>query len=867
MQLVSKQSQASSLEILYHRLLDWDIGRYILSSKAGIHSDSAFGNPVSIPDRFLVPSDYVEAFIEPAFLEIKASVLGSLTSDSLPSYEVYSTGNQADKFSPVDTDFIDVALRFRQSNPDSVASKKEPSSLPSDMICVLSMKGSLLAEGPCALGIVRPTRLPGGGIVRFNRNRLENVNLTSSSLCLHPVTSLISGSREFEALCGIRSVSLRDEILLGIATAEEGPATTPVHPLPVPLSAFFETRLNPAQRGVIQDVCGLSGSRYRSKVVLVRGPPGSGKTLTLHSIINALHVQQFNAYYDSIVAAVKAGRMNKSERSWLDLASVSKPRIIVCAPSNVAIDNIILRILSEQFVGGDGNKYTPWLVRIGKGSTQQQEVAKKALSRMVDEIISTTGQDLVAKISKLESLYTELRQGVLLELVRLQCLIAGTPYAFKSGIETRVMVNQAGQFVAYWVDHGSAASLSEMPLPAMEGDAFGPPVEQMPEWILYSKELMRQLEVWEAVHWELQRFRLVRAYIQESMGAPNSSVAMAEKYQLQANLETLLMNQASIVCGTLNSTGLAQVKNSLEFQVCVVDEAAQAVELSTLIPLYLGVKQLVLVGDPQQLPATVLAKRELMGNYERSLFERLENCGVPVHTLDIQYRMHPAISFFSRNQFYKGILKDSESVGRLSPLFARQPYNLNPLMFIDVLAGKDTVSQQTLSRSNPEEAAVCVSMFFALLRMAMEQGSDLTGSVGVISPYAEQVRLLKQSFEAAGIRVSGHLDDIEIATVDSFQGKEKDIIILSTVRSCPDSTSVGFLADMRRMNVALTRARVGLFVVGKSKTLETNDQWASLIQHTKRTPRAYVQVKGPGEDIYGVLANSVFQDASSYRTD
>ena len=863
---MSKPVQASSLDSLYRRLLDWDIGRYISSQKNGIDLDSAFGNPISIPDRFLVPADYVEAFIEPAFLEIKASILGSLSSDSLPSYEVFSTGQPGDKILSLDSEFIDLTLRFKQATPDGHAGRKEPTSLAADIICVLSMKPSLVAEGPCVLGIVRPSRMPGVALVRFSRDKLEKISWAGSQLYLHAVSSLISAGREFEALCGVRKIPLCDEILLGISTAEEGPVSTVVHELPIPLNQFFENRLNPAQRGVIKDVCGLAGSRYKPRVILVRGPPGSGKTLTLHSIVNAMHVQQFNAYYDSIVAAVKAGRMTGSERSWLDLASVSKPRIIVCAPSNVAIDNIILRILSEQFVGGDGGKYTPWLVRIGKGSTQNQEVAKKALSKMVEEIMSTTGPDLVTKISKLEGLYSELRQGVLLELSRLQCLMAGTPYAFKAGIETRVMINHAGQFVAYWVDHESATSLSEIPPPASENAPAGPPVEQMPEWVLYSKELMRQLEVWEAVHWELQRFRLVRAHIQESMGAPNSSVAMAEKYQLQANLETLLMNQASIVCGTLNSTGLAQVKNSLEFQACVVDEAAQAVELSTLIPLHLGVKQLVLVGDPQQLPATVLAKRELMGNYERSLFERMENCGVPVHTLDIQYRMHPAISFFPRNQFYKGILKDSESVSRLSPFFARPPYNLNPLVFLDVLSGRDTISQQTLSRSNPEEAAVCVSMFFALLRMAMEQGSDLKGSVGIISPYAEQVRVLKQSFEAAGIRVSGHLDDIEIATVDSFQGKEKDIIILSTVRSCPDSTSVGFLADMRRMNVALTRARLGLFVVGKSRTLESNEQWASLIQHAKRTPRAYVQVKGPGEDIYGVLANAVFSETSSHRT-
>jgi hypothetical protein len=843
-----KTNPESNLESLHRRLLEWDFRSALKAMKAGNDPNIGGSTPASIPDRFLMPTEYVEAFLEPAFLELQASCLNSLLTESLVAHEVHPGASQQDKPGSMDSDLSDLLLRFKRSSV----------TIPSDTVCALHT-GESVGYRISALAIVRPTRAHGGIIVRVSRRKLLQVEVENEALYITPITSLISASREFDALCGIRAINLRDEILLGIETAEEGVTSQVQSPLPKPLSLYFDARLNPAQRSVIDRVCGLTG-RYKSRVVLVRGPPGSGKTLTLHSVLNALHVQQFNAYYDSISEAVKAGRMTFSERSWLDLASVAKPRIIVCAPSNVAIDNIILRILSEQFVGGDGTSYTPWLVRIGKGSTQHQEVAKKALSRMVEEIMSMTGQDLVMNISKLETLYAELRQGVLLELAKLQCLMGGTPYGFKQSIETRVMVNQSGQYVAYWVDHDTETSLTELPPPAPEGAPISPPVDKMQEWSLYSRELMRQLEIWEAVHWELQRLRLVRQHIQESMGAPNSAVALSEKYQLQANLETLLMNQASIVCGTLNSTALAQVKQSLEFQACVVDEAAQAVELSTLIPLQLGVKQLVLVGDPQQLPATVLAKREMIGNYERSLFERLENCGVPVQTLDIQYRMHPAISLFPRYQFYQGLLKDSETVTRITPFFSKAPFHLNPFVFVDVVSGKDNLSQQTLSRSNPEEAATCVSMFFALLRLAQDQGIDFKFSVGIISPYAEQVKLLKQSFEAAGVRVLGHLEDIEIATVDSFQGKEKDIIILSTVRGCQDASSVGFLADMRRMNVALTRAKQGLFVVGKSKTLELNEHWAALVEHAKRTPRAFITVRGLGQDIYTVLAASFFHD-------
>ena len=848
-----------NLESLHRKLLSWDLSESLALTKDGIEGVSGDESVHPIPDRFLQPSEYIMAFASPAFLEIKASVLHNIQTETIPSCEVSVSVLRAEQIRKTPADFTELQVRFvQQSEKTKVSSKREFPQLPADSLCVIT-PGTSVAEGPCVLGLVRPTRTQGGVLLKVMTSRLGVMGQNDQSLLLHLVGSLISPSREMEAMCSMKSIRLRDEILLGIETAEEGPISALSYSIPPALTQHFESRLNTAQQRVIESVCGLS-SKYKPRIVLVRGPPGSGKTMTLNAVLNAQHVQQFNAYYGSIVETLKAGRMTTSERSWLDLASVAKPRIIVCAPSNVAIDNIILRILSDQFVGGDGNKYTPWLVRIGKGSTQNQEVAKKALSRMVDELMNTNGTELVSQISKLESLYSELRQGVILEVARLQCMIAGTPHAFRKGIETRVMVNGDGMFVPYWVDHEAATSLTEMP-PAATGETCAP-LEQMQEWLLYSKELTRQLELWEAVHWELQRYRLVRSYIQDSVGVANSAAAMAEKFQLQANLETLLMNQASIVCGTLNSTALAQVKQSIEFQTCVVDEAAQAVELSTLIPLQLGVKQLVLVGDPQQLPATVIGKRELVGNYERSLFERLEHCGLPVHTLDVQYRMHPAISVFPRNQFYQGVLKDADSVAHISPIFSRPPYNLNPFVFVDVLAGRDVKSQQSLSRSNSEEAAVCVSLYFALLRMSQEQGLGLNGSVGIISPYAEQVKLLKQTFEAAGVRVSGHLDDIEIATVDSFQGKEKDIIILSTVRGCPESNSVGFLADVRRMNVALTRAKQGLFVVGKTQTLQTNQIWNSLIKHARQTRNSYVQVRGPGDDMYGVFAASFFGNSS-----
>ena len=441
-------------------------------------------------------------------------------------------------------------------------------------------------------------------------------------------------------------------------------------------------------------------------------------------------------------------------------------------------------------------------------------------------------------------------------------MIAGTPHFFKQGIETRVATTPEGLLSPYWANHTEKTTTNSLPPPAGPEDPVCLPVDQMPEYLIYARELMKFLELWETTHWKLQRYRLVHTFIQESSLSGHSQAA--EKFQLQHNLETLLMNQASIVCGTLNSSGLPQVRDSFPFQTCVVDEAAQSVELSTLIPLRLGVKQLVLVGDPQQLPATVIANRESLGNYERSLFERLEQCGVPVHTLSVQYRMHPAISHFPRHVFYQGILQDAPSVvAQKPPFFSTPPFEINPFMFINIAAARDTLSTTTQSRSNTEEAKVCVSLYLALSKIADATKFNFSGrQVGVITPYADQVKVIRNEFQAANIDIS----EMEIASIDSFQGKEKDIIIVSTVRACPMSNSVGFLADMRRMNVAITRAKIGLFIIGRADTLSLNPTWAMLIENAQITRNAYLEIPSSDSDVFGQLTQQMFAKNTSHES-
>jgi hypothetical protein len=192
--------------------------------------------------------------------------------------------------------------------------------------------------------------------------------------------------------------------------------------------------------------------------------------MTLNAILNAIHVQQYTAYYDAIAEAVKTGKFSTNERSWLDITKISKPRIIVCAPSNVAIDNIILRIYTEKFLDGDCREYVPRLVRIGKGGENNPQVAERALTKLVDKLIKKPGREIVEKIAKLESFYSEYRHGVLVQVTKLHVMIAGTPHNFRAGIETRVTANSDGLLAPYWVDHSTQTTSNTLPPPAAEGE-------------------------------------------------------------------------------------------------------------------------------------------------------------------------------------------------------------------------------------------------------------------------------------------------------------------------------------------------------------------------------------------------------------
>ena len=287
-----------------------------------------------------------------------------------------------------------------------------------------------------------------------------------------------------------------------------------------------------------------------------------------------------------------------------------------------------------------------------------------------------------------------------------------------------------------------------------------------------------------------------------------------------------ILNAAQILCAT--TTGLSsEILGQRRFDLCVIDEAAQSTEPGTWIPL-LRSERVVLAGDHYQLPPTIVSVEAAKQGFGVSLMERLmsELGAEASRRLTIQYRMNQAIMDFSSTEFYEGSLQaDMTVVGHLLadlPGVELTELTTTPIHFIDTAGASydEEIEPDGESHLNPDEAALVCRKVEALLEAGVAPAD-----IAVIAPYTAQVRLLRERLGQP---------DAEINSVDGFQGREKEVVIISLVRSNPEG-AIGFLADTRRMNVALTRARRKLIVIGDSATITAEPFYARLVEYFERS--------------------------------
>ncbi len=315
---------------------------------------------------------------------------------------------------------------------------------------------------------------------------------------------------------------------------------------------------------------------------------------------------------------------------------------------------------------------------------------------------------------------------------------------------------------------------------------------------------------------------------------------MKEVEQTEQYISEDILSRAQVITATLVGANHYSVRH-LRYETIVIDEAAQALEPASWIPILKG-QNIILAGDHCQLPPTIKSSEAAKQGLEKTLMEKLvEAFPSNVTLLTEQYRMNKVIMGFSSMEFYDNKLTAHPTVAD-HLIFE----NDDPLLFIDTAGTGYEEKIEGTGISNPEEAEFLISQIekivSELVNMEMNKAGAAPASfkseennnpvtIGVISPYRHQVELLKEKVRQS--ELLSNYAGLTVNTIDSFQGQERDMIFISMTRSNTDNM-IGFLSELRRMNVAMTRAKKKLVVIGDSGTLSQNKFYADFIQYAEK---------------------------------
>lgn len=453
-------------------------------------------------------------------------------------------------------------------------------------------------------------------------------------------------------------------------------------------------------------------------------------------------------------------------------SNLPKKKLLICAPSNAAVDELVVRLKQGiQPLNGPLQKIN--VIRIGRSDAINADVKDV----MLDELVR----------AKLEGDKAE-KNGILSEREKL---------------------------------HQEAGKIKE------QLNVLRPQMEEARSKQDKTLELKLQRE------FDLLKRRQahIGSKIDEDKESGNTVSRQNEINRRRFQQE--IIDSAHILCATLSGSGHDMFRNlNVEFETVIIDEAAQCIELSALIPLKYGASKCILVGDPEQLPPTVLSRSAKSFGYEQSLFVRMQhNYPQDVHLLDTQYRMHPEISRFPSKEFYGGRLIDGDGMAKLRDKPWHASSVLGPYRFFDV-KGVQTKEARGHSFINIPELNAALQLY---RRLKTDYSTyDFKGKIGIITSYKAQLNELKARFSRAyGDSI---FEEIEFNTTDAFQGREREIIIFSCVRA-KETGGIGFLGDIRRMNVGLTRAKSSLWVLGDSRSLQQGEFWNKLIEDSKARDR------------------------------
>lgn len=488
-----------------------------------------------------------------------------------------------------------------------------------------------------------------------------------------------------------------------------------------------------------------------AKICLIHGPPGTGKSKTIVGLL-----------YRLLTENQRKGRSDENFN-----AKIKQNRVLVCAPSNAAVDELMKKIILE-FKEKCKDKKNPLgncgdinLVRLGPEKSINTEVLKFSLDSQVNHRMK---KDLPSHIQEMDR-RKDFLDGQLDELSRQRALCRGG---------------------------------REMQRQELDG---------------YIAKVAKERQE-------------LASKIKEVQGRP------------QKTQNTIIL-ESHVICCTLSTSGGFLLESAFRgqggvpFSCVIVDEAGQSCEVETLSPLIHRCNKLILVGDPKQLPPTVISMKAQEYGYDQSMMARFcklleENVEqnmigrLPVLQLTIQYRMHPDICLFPSNYVYNKNLKTNrltEAV-RCSSEWPFQPY-----LVFDV--GDGSERRDNDSYINVQE----IKLVMEIIKLIKDKRKDISfRNIGIITHYKAQKTMIQKDLE----KEFDKKGPAEVDTVDAFQGRQKDCIIVTCVRASAVQGSIGFLASLQRLNVTITRAKYSLFILGHLRTLMENQHWNELIQDAQK---------------------------------
>ncbi|XP_027946291.1 probable helicase senataxin isoform X2 [Eumetopias jubatus] len=488
-----------------------------------------------------------------------------------------------------------------------------------------------------------------------------------------------------------------------------------------------------------------------AKICLIHGPPGTGKSKTIVGLL-----------YRLLTENQRKGHSDENSN-----AKIKQNRVLVCAPSNAAVDELMKKIILE-FKEKCKDKKNPLgncgdinLVRLGPEKSINNEVLKFSLDSQVNHRMK---KDLPSHVQEMHR-RKEFLDHQLDELSRQRALCRG------------------------------------------------------------GREIQRQ-ELDEKIAKVSKERQELASKIKEVQGRPQKT-------------QSIIILESHVICCTLSTSGGLLLESAFRgqggvpFSCVIVDEAGQSCEVETLTPLIHRCNKLILVGDPKQLPPTVISMKAQEYGYDQSMMARFYKLlednvehnmigRLPILQLTVQYRMHPDICLFPSNYVYNRSLKTNRQTetNRCSSDWPFQPY-----LVFDV--GDGSERRDNDSYVNVQE----IKLVMEIIKLIKDKRRDVTfRNIGIITHYKAQKTMIQKDLD----KEFDKKGPAEVDTVDGFQGRQKDCVIVTCVRANTMQGSIGFLASLQRLNVTITRAKYSLFILGHLRTLMENQHWNHLIQDAQK---------------------------------